>query len=151
MALFMAFVSKWQTDSWKRVRDASPGTYYLLNSNRLDSIIEKKGDATLYYFDNPFDARDAGHYMVLDQSVADLILQMDTAMAHASVTLPIYPNNDPTETAEDTTIAVKDIAWAVLDANNASRAWVGMSEDGWDFKEVLVNRTAVQIYTAVAV
>ena len=146
--LFLATVSKWATDSWKRVR-SSPGTQYLLNTNRLDSIIEKDGRGTLYYFDNPFDERDSGHYMVVNLSRASLITQMDTALGHNSITLNVYTNNNPLLATVATTIAVGNFAYAVVDTNNATRSWVTYTDVGWDIKTVLVNHTLAAMLALV--
>jgi len=147
--LFLATVVRWQIDSWKRVRNANTGTQYLLNTNRLDSIIERAGVSTLYYFDNPFDERDRGNYMILALTRAQLITQMDTALGHASITLNVYTNNNPALATVATTIAVGNFAYAVADVNNAARSWVTYTEVGWDIKTVLVNHTLAAMLALV--
>jgi hypothetical protein len=141
--LFLADVTKWQANSWKRVQGAH--VEYLLNTNRLDSIIEKHGVATLYYFDNPFDYRDSGHFMTIDMSVAEVIAQMDTALAHHSITLDMFPNNDITKTPVSTEISVADFAFAVTDHHDATHSWVVYTESGWDIKAVLVDHVLAGI------
>jgi hypothetical protein len=149
--LFLATVVRWQCDSWKRVRNATTGTQYLLNTNRLDSIIPRANGAisTLYYFDNPLDYRDRGNYMILPLTVAELITQMDTALGHASITLDMYTNNDPTQVTVATTIAVGNFAYAVADVNDSTRSWVTYAEAGWDIKTVLVNHTLAAMLALV--
>ena len=147
--LFLATVVRWQIDSWKRVRNANTGTQYLLNTNRLDSIIERVGVSTLYYFDNPFDERDRGNYMILALTRAQLITQMDTALGHASITLNVYTNNNPLLATVATTIAVGNFAYAVVDTNNATRSWVTYTDVGWDIKTVLVNHTLAAMLALV--
>ena len=152
--LFIETVSKWQADSWKRVR-SSPGTQYLLNTtgnagqNRVDSIIEKDGRSTLYYFDNPFDEKDRGNYMVLSMSVAELIVQMDLAPVHNSLTLTTYLNNNPNLATTDIEIGLAYFAYAVADANLSTRSWVTYNESGWDTKTVLVNNTLANLLAQV--
>ena len=152
--LFIETVSKWQADSWKRVR-SSPGTQYLLNTtgnagqNRVDSIIEKDGRSTLYYFDNPFDEKDRGNYMVLSMSVAELIVQMDLAPVHNSLTLTTYLNNNPNLATTDIEIGLAYFAYAVADTNDATRSWVTYNESGWDTKTVLVNNTLANLLAQV--
>ena len=147
--LFLATVVRWQIDSWKRVRNANTGTQYLLNTNRLDSIIERTGVSTLYYFDNPFDERDRGNYMILALTRAQLITQMDTALGHNSITLNVYTNNNPLLATVATTIAVGNFAYAVVDTNNATRSWVTYTDVGWDIKTVLVNHTLAAMLALV--
>ncbi len=147
--LFLGTVLSWQTDSWKRVR-ASGGTQYLLNTNRLDSIIEKHSRATLYYFDNPYDHRDSGHYMVLSMTVAQVTTQMDTAASHASLTLEVFPDNDRTQTPVDTEISMAYFAYAVADTYDATHSWVTYVDAGWDIKTVLVDQTLAELLAEVA-
>ena len=155
--LFLAHVMSWQADSWKRVRDRVNGTQYLLNTNRLSDIrvhtgTAASGTSSLYYFDNPFDHRDSGDYMVLDYPVDDLIHEIDTALGHGSITLNVYPHNDHTETTEEVEIAVAYFAYAVVDANDATgeRSWVTYAESGWDIKTVLVDNSLPEILAAVS-
>lgn len=143
--LFPDVVLSWQADSWKRVR-ATTGTTFLLNTNRMDSIRQlPNGDCSLYYFDNPYDARDAGHFMVINSTLAMLIGNMDYAAGHNSFTVGIYPNNDSTKTPVDTEIANAYFAYGVAQVNHATRSWITYAEAGWDLKTVLVNNTLANI------
>ena len=148
--LFLAYVMRWQADDWKRVRDNVNGTQYLLNTYRLDSIrvhtgTAASGTSSLYYFDNPFDSRDSGHYMILDYPVDDLIHEINTVLNNNFITLAIFPNNDPTETPVDTDIGVANFAYAVAQVNHPTRSWVTYSEAGWDLKTVLVDNTLADL------
>jgi len=146
MALFLGTVMKWQADSWKRVRNATTGTQYLLNTNRVSDIrINIDLTISLFYFDNPCDYRDNGHYMVLNMTAAEIITQMDTAMSHASITIPCYVNNDPTLTTYNITGPISDLIYAVLDDNSLTRSWLYGNIDGWKTKKLLVNLTPAQI------
>jgi hypothetical protein len=147
--LCIATVARWQADSWKRVRNTTTGTQYLLNTNRFDSIIERHGVSTLYYFDNPFDERDRGNYMILVLTAAQLITQMDTALSHNYMTVHVYTNNTPALGTTDVSINVANFAYAVVDANNATRSWVTYCESGWDIKTVLVNHTLAALLALV--
>jgi len=152
--LFTATVSKWQADSWKRVR-SSPGTQYLLNTtgnagqNRVDSMRDTDNRTTLYYFDNPFDEKDRGNYMVISMTVAEVITQMDLAPVHNSLTLAIYLNNNPNLATTNVEIGLAYFAYAVADTNNATRSWVTYNESGWDTKTVLVNNTLANLLAQV--
>lgn len=155
--LFLVYVTSWQADSWKRVRDTVNGIQYLLNTNRLSDIRVQAGDAdsgtsSLFYFDNPFDHRDSGAYMVLDYPVNDLIHEMDTALSHGYLTLNIYTNNDHTEDTTATEIPVAYFAYAVVDANDATgeRSWVTYVTSGWDKKTVLVDNSLAELLAAVS-
>jgi len=153
--LFLATVARWQCDSWKRVRNATTGTQYLLNTtgnagqNRVDSIIERHGVSTLYYFDNPFDEKDRGNYMILVLTAAQIITQMDLAPVHNSLTLTTYLNNNPNLATTDVEIGLAYFAYAVADTNNAARSWVTYNESGWDTKTVLVNNTLANLLSQV--
>jgi len=104
---------------------------------------------SLYYFDNPFDSRDRGNYMVIDKTVAEVITQMDTALSHASMTLSVYPKNDSSLTPVDVEIGVAYFSYAVVDTASATRSWVTYVESGWDTKTVLVNNTLAALLAMV--
>ena len=150
MSLFISSVLKWQTDSWKRIHGTS--STYLLNTyagtqvERIDSVIEKDGDCTRDYFDNPFDERDRGNYMVLDMSLADLMTEWDTAPTHLYMTLSIFPNNDHNLTPVDTVIAVANFTAAIADWHDHTHSWVAYTEGGWDIKKVLCNNTIAALH-----
>jgi len=140
--LFPDIVMKWQADSWKRVQNATTGTTFLLNTNRLSDIRELPNhDCSLYYFDNPFDYRDNGHYMVINSTLAMLIGNMDYAPGTATLTLHAYTKNDPTLATADVTIPIAYFAYAYADINNATRSWVHYCEAGFNIKRILVNNT----------
>ena len=145
--LFLGTVLRWQADSWKRVRGTS--TQYLLNTNRIDSVRNVDNRCSLYYFDNPFDDRDSGHWMVISMTPANLIIQMDTALTNNSMTISVYPNNDRTEATADQTIGVAYFAYAVADVNDATKSWVTYATAGWDIKTVLVNHTLAALLAMV--
>jgi hypothetical protein len=150
MALFTATVMKWQTgkhQDWKRVRDTTNGTSYILNTYRLDSI-RAHGTAgtqsSLYYFDNPFNHRDSGCYMEVVKTPAELIAYMDTSQ-HTHITLPIFPDNDPTNTAVSTTIGTIHFAYAVVHETNSAYSWVTYTDSGLGIHTVLVEYTLAQM------
>ena len=126
-----------------------PGTTYLLNTNRLDSLRDTNGRTTCYYFDNPFDDRDSGHYMIITMSVANVIIQMNTPLTNNSMTISVYPNNDRTETPANETIGVAYFAYAVADVNDATKSWVTYATAAWGIKTVLVNHTLAALLAMV--
>ena len=147
--LFLATVVRWQADSWKRVRNTATGTQYLLNTRKLDSIIERSGVSTLFYFDNHLDERDRGNYMILALTAAQLITQMDIAPTHNYMTLHVYTNNTVALGTTDVSIHIDNFSYAVVDSNDATRSWVTYHEGGWDIKTVLVNHTLAALLALV--
>lgn len=154
MALFSAVIMKWQTgkhQDWKRVRDTTNGTTYILNTNRLDSWRAHGSAGTqssLYYFDNPGNHRDAGCYMELVKTPAQLITLCDTSQ-HGHITLPIFKKNDATQSTVNTTILTANFAYAVAletnDGSTSATSWVTYVDSGFDIKTVLVNYTLAQM------
>jgi hypothetical protein len=149
MALFLGTVMKWQTgkhQNWKRVRDTTNGTQYLLNTYRLDSIrAHGATESSLYYFDNPFNHRDSGCYMEVVKTPAELIAYMDTSQ-HTHVTLPIFPDNDHTETAVNHVFQTVHIAYAVIHEIYPEHSWVTYTDSGLGIHTVLVNYTPTEIF-----
>ena len=148
MTLFTGTIFKWQTgkhQNWKRVRDTTNGTAYILNTYRLDSIRAKgTTKSSLYYFDNPFNHRDAGCYMEVEKTPAELIAYMDTSQ-HTHITLPIFPDNATANTAVDTTIQTVHFAYAVVHETDSSVSWVTYTDSGLGIHTVLVDYTLAEM------
>ena len=144
-AFFMESVFKWQKDSWKRVT----GTYsrYMLNTNRLSDIRAHSDGASLYYFDNPWNDKDSGAYMVVDSTPAELIVHMDSSFAVNTITVDVYLNNDPSESTSELVLPCEYIAYAIVDKNSIFRTWITYAEaGGWDLKTILVNNLLSSIH-----
>lgn len=158
MALFLATVKVWQTgkpQNWKRVRDTTNGTPYVLNTNRLDSwraYSDTGTSSTLYYFDNPRNHRDRGAYMLVVKTPAQLITYCDTTQ-HGHITLPVYPKNDITAATVNHTILCDYFAYAVAlernDGTTSAYSWVTYADSGYGMHTVLVNLTLAAIIALV--
>ena len=149
MALFLATVMKWQTgkpQNWKRVRDTTNGTAYVLNTNRMDSWRLKGSSITtssLYYFDR-LTRRDSGSYMEVVKTPTELIAYCDTSQ-HGHITLPVYPDNDTSVATVNHTILTKNFSYAVVHEVTSTISWVTYCDNGWETKTVLVNLTLADI------
>lgn len=147
-------VQRWQADSWKRVRFTEDiwgiGDYYILNTIRFDSIREiADKTCSLYYFDNPYDHRDSGSYMVINEDLEDLIEYIDLPLTHNSLTLNVYEDNQPDGDTEEIEISVANFAYATFYLGDPMRSWVTYSEAGWGLKTVLVDEFLLTILAAV--
>jgi hypothetical protein len=155
--LFTAKVYKWEVPGDKRGVDPINGTTYLLNTNSITNLIDKPdltyGDSSMYYFDNPFDSRDNSHYMVTDHTAAQLRAHINSAETVHSVTLAVYPTNDPTESTENTVVKVDDIAFAraVPDSYSATQSYVWVRDNrAFKVKRLRCLTTLAAIITQVA-
>ena len=146
-------VTDWRTHGNRRVLDKTNGTWYILNTNRMFEITENyAGYAHMRFFDNPADERDGGAWLTIKRTVALVILSADNEITSVSITLPIYPNNDPTETPVNTTIGRAHIAYvktAGSDYATDTTCWVTYVDDAWDVKTVLVHYNLVVLYVAL--
>jgi hypothetical protein len=156
--LFPCTIFKWQTnqpEGWGRVLDTTSGTSYVLNTNRLDGILNKDQApltrTSFYYFDNPFDNRDNSHYVVCNSSVAEIIVFMDTVPTNTHVDLKIFPNMDHTKNAVTTVIPIDNFAFAraVDDAHAATQSYVWYVDSGWKFKRCRVEHSLAQILALI--
>lgn len=156
--LFATTIMKWQTNSaegWGRVLDTTGGTSYVLNTNRLDGIQNKNTGAltrsSFYYFDNPFDRKDNSHYVVCNDSVADIITHMDQVSVHEFIPLEIFPNMNHLETPITTVIPMANFAFAraVDDAHTATQSYVWYTDASFKFVRCRVNQSLVQLMAMV--
>jgi len=144
--LFPDVVMKWQADSWVRVPNQTTGAIYLLNTNRVDSVRELPNhDISLYYFDNPYDHRDNGHYMVINSTLAMMIAAMDYAPGTLTLTVAHYLNDDRTLATSNLTIPIADFAYAWAQTNHATNSWIVYADKGWDMTRILVNNSLANL------
>jgi hypothetical protein len=156
--LFPCTIFKWQTNNaegWGRVLDTTNGTSYILNTNRLDGILNKNRPpltrTSFYYFDNPTDNRDNSSYVVCNSTVAEIITYMDTVPSHTHVDLKMFPNGDHTQAAVTTVIPIDNFAFAraVDDAHAATQSYVWYVDSGWRFKRCRVEHSLAQILALI--
>jgi hypothetical protein len=144
--LFPDVVMKWQADSWKRVPNQTTGATYLLNTNRVDSVRELPNhDISLYYFDNPYDYRDNGHFMVINSTLAMMIAAMDYAPGTLTLTVAHYLKDNPTLATSNLIIPLADVAYAYAQTNHITRSWLCYVDKGWDIKTILVNNSLANL------
>jgi hypothetical protein len=150
-ALFLATVYKWQTTD-KRVRNATTGTQFLLNTNRVDGIRALTNiTSTCYYFDNPLNSKDNSHYMTNLHSVAQMVAHMDVVPTHTHMNLSLFPDGDHTKTPVTTVIPIDNFAWAVAttDAHSATQSLICYVENGHEIKRGRVNQSLAQLLALV--
>jgi hypothetical protein len=150
--LFSATVYKWEDRDAKRVFSEVDGTTYILNTNGITNLIAKPnltyGKSSMYYFDNPFDSRDQSHYMVTDHTAAEIIAHMDHAADSLDITLAVLPTGDPTESTENHTFGIWQVAYAraVTDSYYATQSYVWVRENlGFKVKRLRVSMTLTAI------
>jgi hypothetical protein len=155
--LFSTVITKWQTtkpEGSNRVKDKTNGTTYLLNTNRLDGMRDMSSgtQASLYYFDNPFNSRDNSHYMEITHTVAAIVAHMDTVPTHTHMDLKIFPDMDHSETSVTTVIPIDNFAFAtaVDDAHSATQSYVWYVDSGWNFKRCRVEQSLAELLALVA-
>jgi hypothetical protein len=158
--LFLATVYKWESikpDTKKRVRDTTNGTSVLLNTANLDGLrVKTIGQTTgcsLYYFENPFDSKCSPEYMeILNHTVAEVIVHMDTVPTHTHMKLPLYPKMDKTQATVDTEIPIANFSWAVAvaDSGSTTDSLVWYVDSAWKLKRGRVKKTLAELLTLIA-
>jgi hypothetical protein len=143
-------VLDWRIDGGRRILDKTNGTWYIVNTNRMYEITTNyNGDATMYFFDNKFDARDGGARFTIDRTVATVILAADNVITENMVTLYIYPDDDITATPVATTVPKVNVAYAKTDGYSYAtdtRSWVTYVDDAWRVKTALCLTNLVVLY-----
>ena len=121
----------WREDGGRRVHDKTNGDTYLLNHKNMFEIQAHSDGSWMYYADNRNDRRERLGYLRCNTTPANLIIASDAVPISNTVTLPIFPNEDDTETAVNTVIMIDQLsrAWAHEDGTSC---YVSYTDDGWD-------------------
>lgn len=144
-------VTDWRVPGEKRVRSSS-GHTYILNTNRMYEItVNHTNDASMIFFDNGLDEKDRGNRLVIDGTVAGIILSADHAFGSNEVTLSYHPEGDITATVASITLRKADIAYAhPRNFDNANlHTWLYYRDGAWDMKRILVDSNWIPLIIAL--
>ena len=143
-------VTKWDAKD-ARVDSAYNGTF-LINMNRVNGMQTRASTkSSFYYVDNLWDRREAPRYVECDSSVSTLKTASDATWESNMMLLPVYPDNDSTQTAIARYVHVESISlvWeqesSVDIYDEAERCWVEYYEGSFRKRKVLVGLGIDQI------
>jgi len=143
MILFIAKVYKpWtdERDSSKRVASIDGASRdYVINPHFMTDITTNTTyGSNLKYSDNFLDRREKWSTMIIDKTPANIKTYMDATPNSNTIKLPIYPNNNPTKTAVDTTIQWATIVYADrYNPDPDNKCWVCYIQGAFKRREVL--------------
>lgn len=142
--LAKAVITKWDAKD-ARVDSAISGTF-LINMNRVNGMQTRASTkSSFYYVDNLWDRREAPRYVECDSSVSTLKTAADATWQSNMILLPVFPDNDSTETPYARYINVESISLVWEDKTSldiydeAERCWVEYYEGSFRKRKVLVN------------
>lgn len=141
--MFIAtYVIDWAADGRRRHTRTITNNQFLMNTNRMYEITDTyDGHASMFFFDNPADARDGGRRLKIWNTPASITLYADTDIISNSVTFDYFPEYDTSLATEEITLLKAQIAYCYPHNHdiNSSYTWVHYAQDGWDMKKLLVN------------
>lgn len=138
---WVGLVLDWRVPGEKRVRHASTGDIYILNTNRMFEITEDyRGYPTMFFFDNGLDSKDSGNRLVMNSSIAAITTAADTVPGSTEVTLNYYPDFDQSATVKSKTIQTEDIAYFYPFNHDAlsDYTWLIHRKSAWETERLLV-------------
>jgi len=138
-----AFVLEWRGNfPEKRVHDPVHGDYYTLNTNRMFEITEAyDGNPTMFFFDNPANVKDGGARLkITDESIASIIAYADTDHGSDSITLDVFPENNPLLATYELTLRKENIAYIYPVGGTTGASWLVYADMAWNMIRVLVNK-----------
>ena len=120
--------------SWKgppvgnRPKVSGTSTNWVLNTTHMYNIRADGTGSKLFYVFNKYGIKASGAAMTMTDSVASLKTAFDESFEHEYITLPVFPDDDTSQSTEDRTIPVADFCAAVSDNTSSNRSWVYYSE-----------------------
>lgn len=133
-----------------RIVDKTNGDVILFNSNRVNGILVRASTKSSFMFherlNNP---REKASYVESESTVANLVSYSDYTFQSAFVSLPLYPDNDSTQSAVTTRINCDSIAYVYKDqAYPSTKSYIVYQEAG-KLRTVRSSYSINQIYSLI--
>jgi hypothetical protein len=127
------------------------GATIINTDNILDMVLSGNDDALIKYKLNPADNRESPFWFIVSNTLAAVIAGANVTPTSNIMTLPIFEEDDVTDTAVIHYYNVKDLVWAhnyggtdtsALARNNSD---IYILEKGWDLKHKTCDKGIVWI------
>lgn len=124
-----------------RVLDATNGTNYLLNGNRINGLEVRATTKSKFMFsERADDPKEKASYVEATEAVSTIIGEIDKTWNSLVAVFNFYTDNDTSKALFVRRVNVESIAWVTPDVQSASRSWVKYYEAGKPM-ELLCNYT----------
>jgi hypothetical protein len=144
--LFSATVKKWEKlgmDSL--VLDATNGTLFLLNGNRLQGLESRGSESKMLYFTNPYDHREKPAYIEATEATSAILTDVAKTWNSPMITFAFYTDNNSANATYTRSISAESILYVRRDPNaTATRSYVCYLE-GDKKKELLCPYSIAQV------
>ena len=132
-----------------RIIDSTNGDTFLVNANRVNGIKVRASTKSSFMFsDAPLgNSRVKADYIESEDSVANLVTRADYTFQSLFVTLPIFPDNDDSETAVSTRINCESIAYVYKDPENEAGQCYVVYYEASKRREVLVDNSINEVFS----
>lgn len=129
-----------------RVVDTTDGDTFLFNANRVNGIIVRSSTKSSFMLTERLgDPREKASYVESEDSVTSLVARADLGFQSLFTSLPLYPDNDDTQSTVTTRINSDSIVYVYKDQQHpTSKSYVVYQESG-KLRTVLVAYSINQI------
>ena len=126
------FITKWEGILGPpRVLDATNGTNYLLNGNRINGLeIRATTKSKFMFSERADDPKEKAGYVEAVETVGTIIGEIDKTWQSLLAVFYFYTENDTSKAVFARWINVESIAWITPDPLSAYRCWVKYFEAG---------------------
>lgn len=123
----------------------------VLNTNRIGLFKVRATTKSDYYYSlRPQDRRDKPLFLHSASSVATLTTALDAVLNSNVYAMPVFPDDDATQSTVTKNIDYADLAYAIADPNSAQRSYVYYASKGFKIHRVLVDQNLDQIIDLAA-
>lgn len=139
-------VTKWAGPGvGNRTRVSGSSTEWLLNTAHMFNVQSNGASAVkFYYVDNLYGLKSHGNYVEASETIADVRTAYDATYNAEYITLPVYEDDDITDSVTQRDIPAKSISRAVADNRDSERSWVYYCE-GEKTIRVLINYSLAEL------
>lgn len=141
-------ITKWDGKNDQLITDTTTGNVFLFNASNIASLkVRASSKSSLMFVEDIRGGREKGQYLEATQSVANIETYSAYTWQTVYVALPLYPDNDSTQSTVTTYINCESISWVRKDNVAPATKSIVTYFEGSKKRTVLCAYSINQIYS----
>lgn len=143
-------ITKWDGKNDQRITDTTTGNVFLFNAKNINGpVVRASTKSSFMFVENRNDYRAKAEYLEATQSTANIQTYAAYTINSEFVSLPLYPDNDITQSVVTTMINVDSISWVYKDGISPKTKCHIVFFEGGKRRDVLSSYSINQVYSLI--
>lgn len=134
----------------QRVTDTTTGDVFLFNAKNINGVkVRDTSHSSFMFVENRYDYRTKAQYLEATQTTANIETYSAYTINTEFVSLPLFPDNDITQSTVTTLINNESISWVYKDSVDPAGKCHVIYYEGGKRRDVLVDYSINQVYSLI--